>query len=207
MSQPLEQGLSCRDLSCIRDDRILFEQLDFDIEQGQALQIEGRNGSGKTSLLRILCGLALAETGTIYWQGQDTESQASDYRAAMTYVGHLAGIKGELSAEENLLIHYNLSLKPRDIDVLSALEQLGLRGFEDLPTRMLSAGQKRRVALARLLIADTPLWILDEPFTALDKDGVLFVEEMLQNHAKAGGIAVLTSHNPFQSPHVQRLQL
>lgn len=207
MSSILRSGLSAHGLQCVRDDRILFDQLDFHIDAGQVMQIEGHNGSGKTSLLRILCGLTLPTEGEVCWQGESIERSRETYQAALNYVGHHHGVKGELTPEENLRVAKALCANPTDISLFDALEQVGLYGFEDVPARTLSAGQQRRVGLARLLISKAPLWILDEPFTALDKKGIACIESLIENHATQGGIVVLTSHHPVKNPRLERLQL
>ena len=199
--------LSVHNLSCVRDDRILFDKLNFNLEVGQVLQIEGRNGCGKTSLLRILCGLLLAEDGDVRWQGEKIEDVRGEYQSELNYIGHAHGVKAELTPIENLNIGRALSLYPTDISVDDALAQVGLRGFEDVLSATLSAGQRRRVALARLLTVKSRLWILDEPFTALDRVGIKNVEAMLDKHAKAGGIAVLTSHHTVICDHARIIQL
>jgi heme exporter protein A len=178
--------LEIKDLQCIRDDRILFHHLNFTLNSRQILQIEGPNGSGKTSLLRMLCGLALPNEGTIYWQNKDIQEVKSDYWANLAYIGHTSGLKADLS------------LFPTSLTLEDALTQVGLSGFEEIPTRLLSAGQQRRVALARLLINQAQLWILDEPFTALDKKAIQMTEELIITHAQQGGMIVLTSHHALQ---------
>ncbi len=199
--------LSTHDLSCIRDDRLLFEGFNVDLKTGGLLQIEGHNGSGKTSLLRILCGLALPETGEIRWNGENIEQVRSEYHAELNYVGHFHGVKGDLSPLENLRVAQAFSAQPLDVDLDEVLSKIGLRGFEDVPARTLSAGQRRRVGLARLLLNKTSVWILDEPFTSLDKAGIELVEQLLHTHAEQGGIAVLTSHHPIRSEQLQRVRL
>jgi len=202
-----QKGLAVEHLQCIRDDRILFEDLNFSLSEGQLLQIEGHNGSGKTSLLRILCGLTLATEGTVYWNNQDIEEIQSSYWATLAYIGHTHGIKAELTALENLAMARALAITPTSVELADALDQVGLYGFEDVPTRTLSAGQQRRVALARLLVSEAQLWILDEPFTALDKTAIKMVEELLDAHAKQGGMAVLTSHHTVNCTHTTILRL
>jgi len=187
--------LIAENLQCIRDDRILFENLNFSISDGQILQVEGTNGSGKTSLLRILCGLTLPTEGTVYWKNQDIQSTKSDYWAELTYIGHLPAVKADLTPLENLVMARALSAESTTLSLENALKTIGLYGFEDVLSRTLSAGQQRRVALARLLINKTKLWILDEPFTALDKVAVAMIENLIDEHAAQGGIAILTSHH------------
>ncbi len=194
-------------LTCVRDDRVLFKDLNFQLNAGELLQIEGHNGSGKTSLLRILCGLSLAEAGQVLWQNQDIEEDKSVYWRHLAYIGHAPGIKLELTPLENLQMAKTLAAYPANIALESALEQVGLYGFEDVPTRTLSAGQQRRVALARLLTNDIQLWILDEPFTALDKKAIQMVENLLDQHAQRGGMAVITSHHHVNCTHSRILKL
>ncbi|MGD2138091.1 MAG: cytochrome c biogenesis heme-transporting ATPase CcmA [Gammaproteobacteria bacterium] len=186
--------LEARELECIRDDRTLFSGLAFRLEAGQALLLEGRNGSGKTSLLRILCGIRLPDGGEITWGGTDISRLGADYHEHTAYVGHRDGIKLDLSPLENLAMARALG-KPGDITLEAALEQVDLYGFEDTLARNLSAGQQRRLALARLLVVDAPLWILDEPFTSLDIHGIGLIEELLEAHTAAGGMLAMTSHH------------
>ncbi len=194
---PAREGLEVRNLSCSREDRELFRDLDFSLKPGMALQIEGPNGSGKTSLLRILCGLRLADEGSIYWNGLDTLDHRSEYLAELAYIGHNHGVKGELTPLENLRVARALGGGQGGLSEDEALERVGLFGFEDVPSRTLSAGQRRRVALARLLVNPVPLWILDEPFTAIDIQGQNQIEAMITRHVLDGGMAVLTSHHPL----------
>lgn len=187
--------LAVLDLECFRGDRLLFSELNFGLKPGQLLQIEGANGSGKTSLLRILCGLSRPSTGAIHWRGRDILSQRAAYFSEMAYLGHALGIKPELSALENLRVALALAGVPFEpAGLYRALETSGLAGSEDIPTRALSAGQRQRIALARMLACPAPLWILDEPFTALDAAGIALVKGLLENHLERGGMVVLTSH-------------
>jgi heme exporter protein A len=200
-------SLTVEHLQCIRDDRVLFDDLNFSLSAGQLLQIEGRNGCGKTSLLRILCGLTLPTAGTVYWKDQDIQDRKESYWATLAYIGHANGVKAELTPLENLAMTQALAATPSSIRLENALEQVGLYGFEDVPTRTLSAGQQRRVALARLLVSQAPLWILDEPFTALDKAAIRMIEGWLDDHIKRGGMAVLTSHHTVHCEQATFLRL
>jgi heme exporter protein A len=199
--------LATENLQCIRDDRVLFEGLNFTLRAGQILQIEGRNGSGKTSLLRILCGLTLPTEGTVLWNTQDIQTIRTDYCTELSYIGHIPGIKHELTPLENLAIAQALGAVTTAVSRDAALSIVGLYGFEDVPTRNLSAGQQRRVALARLLIQQTQLWILDEPFTALDKTAISMVEALLDAHARRGGMVVVTSHHKINCEYAECLHL
>ena len=195
-------------LECIRDDRTLFSNLEFRVEPGSALVLEGRNGSGKTSLLRILCGIRLPDGGTVTWGDMDIDKLGPDYHMHMAYVGHRDGVKLDLTPLENLAMARALGM-PNDITLEDALDQVDLRGFEDVLTRNLSAGQQRRLALARLLVTDTTLWILDEPFTSLDVHGIQVIEDLLDAHTSAGGMIAVTSHHAvnLKNTTVQRINL
>jgi len=182
-------------LSCERDWRLLFENLDIRLDAGQMLQVCGPNGSGKTSLLRVLAGLRPATSGTVHLRGQPLASRSGDLADDLLWIGHAAGIKGLLSAEENLAWLCALHRPAGREQIWQALAAVGLRGFEDVPCHTLSAGQQRRVALARLYLHSPPLWILDEPFTALDKQAVSQLEEHLAAHCRNGGLVVLTTHH------------
>ena len=188
-------SLVAHGLECIRDDRRLFSDLEFTLQPGQALLLEGRNGSGKTSLLRILCGIRLPESGTVEWCGSDIHRQGPDYYEHTAYVGHRDGIKLELTPLENLAMAQALGKASQHNSLQDALEQVDLYGFEDVPARNLSAGQQRRLALARLLVTESQLWILDEPFTSLDTHGIEIVEKLLQKHLAQGGMVAMTSHH------------
>ncbi|MFI8743949.1 cytochrome c biogenesis heme-transporting ATPase CcmA [Pseudomonas sp. NPDC077186] len=186
-------------LSCERDWRMLFEHLHFHLQAGDMLQISGPNGSGKTSLLRLLAGLMQPTAGSIRLQGKPLVEQRGELARNLLWIGHAAGIKGLLTAEENLAWLCALHTPVGREAIWQALEAVGLRGFEDVPSHTLSAGQQRRVALARLYLADAPpLWVLDEPFTALDKQGVAQLERHLAAHCERGGVVVLTTHHSLQ---------
>ncbi len=187
--------LTATDLACVRGDRRLFSGLGFTLEPGAWIYLTGENGSGKTSLLRILVGLSPAEAGEIRWQGSAIGRLGDEYRKAVTYLGHHNALKEELTARENLCTGAamaGINLDAGRADAL--LGSVGLAGREELPARFLSQGQKRRVALARLLWSESPLWILDEPFVALDVAAVAWLAATLAGHLAAGGMAILTSH-------------
>lgn len=192
MSSPFLEAVA---LSCERDWRLLFERLDLRIAKGEMLQIAGPNGSGKTSLLRLLSGLMQPNGGTVLLNGRDLESQRGELARNLLWIGHAAGIKGLLTAEENLTWLCALHQPATRDAIWQALDAVGLRGFEDVPCHTLSAGQQRRVGLARLYLSPPPLWILDEPFTALDKHGVAQLERHLAGHCEQGGLVVLTTHH------------
>lgn len=191
---PIEM-LTARNLECIRGEHRLFSNLSFSVNPGELMFVGGPNGSGKTSLLRLLCGLSLPDDGEIYWNGTDIRELGEDYRDVMTYLGHLGGIKDDLTAIENLRISCALAGCEIDEDqAADALGQIGLAGREMLPARVLSQGQRRRVALARLLVARTKLWILDEPLTALDVAAVELIKGILEHNLAEGGMVIMTTH-------------
>jgi heme exporter protein A len=184
-----------KSLECIRDDRVLFDDLGFTINPGEALVLEGRNGSGKTSLLRIISGIRLPESGQVLWEGEDIFRLGPEFREHIAYLGHKDGSKHDLTPLENLRIAQGLGKARDGIDLNEALDQVGLFGFEDVPTRNLSAGQQRRLAIARLLVTDARLWILDEPFTSLDRKGIEQMERLFEGHLARGGMAAMTTHH------------
>lgn len=187
--------LTATNLACIRGDRHLFANLGFTLEPGGRLHVTGENGSGKTSLLRILCGLSPSETGEIRWKGEPIKRLGDEYRQAVLYLGHHNAIKEELTALENLRTMAALAGQAIQNDEgTELLGRVGLAGREELPVRFLSQGQKRRVALSRLLWSTAPLWVLDEPFVALDTAAVAWLAEIVGTHMNRGGMAVLTSH-------------
>ncbi|EKF9165648.1 cytochrome c biogenesis heme-transporting ATPase CcmA [Vibrio cholerae] len=202
--------LEVKNLTAIRDERILFESLSFEIHAGELVQIEGRNGTGKTTLLRIIAGLGECECGEILWQRSKIQSDRESYHQDLLFLGHQTGIKRELTALENL--RFYLAVHQQTVDepaIFQALTKVGLAGREDVPVAQLSAGQQRRVALARLWLSKKPLWILDEPLTAIDKQGVSVLEALFLSHAQQGGIVILTTHQDMfaDNPKLRKIRL
>lgn len=190
--------LEVRNLACSRGDHRLFSGLGFALYPGQILQIQGENGSGKTSLLRTLCGFIQPDEGKIAWCGEDVRDLGEDYYAQMLYLGHLNAIKDELNALENLRISAGLSgTELNEAEAVSALRRMGLKGRERLPTKVLSQGQRRRVALARLLVGRARLWVLDEPLTALDVGAVALIGDLIGEHLARQGMVIFTTHQPL----------
>lgn len=200
--------LEISNLACSRGDHRLFSGLSFKLERGQIMQVQGANGSGKTSLLRTLCGFMMPDDGDIIWGGQSTRDLAEDYCADMLYLGHLNAIKDELSALENLQISAGISgVELNEKEAIAALRRMGLRGRERLSTKVLSQGQRRRVALARLLVNDAKLWILDEPLAALDVGAVVLIQELIAEHLAQDGMVIFTTHQPLQVEGVEMRSL
>ncbi|MEA1889425.1 MAG: cytochrome c biogenesis heme-transporting ATPase CcmA [Pseudomonadota bacterium] len=202
--------LEVTNLECIRGDRSLFAGLEFCLQSGELLHLQGHNGSGKTTLLRTLCGLIAPTQGSVRWKGKSIRRQRDEFAADMLFLGHLNGIKADLTALENLRILCQLDgLDISDKRLWQVLEQMGLYGQEELPVRVLSQGQKRRVTLARLLLSEAPLWLLDEPFTALDKAAVDFLQTVIAGHINGGGMVMLTTHQDVAliTGEVRNLQL
>ena len=193
--------LKISDLCCIRGEKPLFSRLAFCLGKGELLFLQGRNGSGKTSLLRLLCGLLSPASGNICWRDENIHRLGENYRREVCFLGHHNAIKEELTPLENLLLAASLADAPPNREsALDALARLGLAGREDLPCRYLSQGQKRRVALARLVNDRRALWLLDEPFVALDTLAVNLIAELIGDHVNAGGLAVLTTHQAVDIP-------
>jgi heme exporter protein A len=189
--------LRVSNLSCSRGNKPLFADVSFELKAGQALHLEGDNGVGKTSLLRIVCGLSPADAGEVYWHHKTIQQNAAAFRSSLFYLGHGLSLKEELTALENLMSDAAVSGRTlSEAQALVALARMGLRGREHLPLRVMSQGQKRRTALARLLASQAPLWVLDEPFVALDKKAVDGLRGLLAEHVAHGGMVLFTSHQP-----------
>lgn len=208
MAGPL---LAAADLTCVRGDRTLFSGLSFQLAAGEALYVTGANGAGKTSLLRLLCGLGQPADGEVRWQGESIGKLREEFFRHVLFLGHAAALKDELTAAENLVVGATLSGHAADLnDAIAALAAIGLRGREDLPARALSQGQRRRVNLARLLLPMPPrLWVLDEPFNALDVRAVQHLAEIIDGHLQRGGMVVYTTHQEvaFRSAAVKTITI
>jgi heme exporter protein A len=187
--------LTVSQITCVRGHRPLFAPADFTLAPGQALHLLGDNGVGKTSLLRIVCGLSPAHSGQVLWGGQPIAEVASAFHRALFYLGHGLSLKEELTATENLVADAAVAGRVLPaMQALDALARMGLKGREYLPLRVMSQGQKRRVALARLLVSQAQLWVLDEPFVALDTRAVDHLRGILGTHVAEGGMVLFTSH-------------
>jgi heme exporter protein A len=197
-------------LGCVRGDRRLFSGLDLSVSPGTFVQLTGANGSGKTSLLRILCGLLAPAEGEVKWQGANIRALGEEYFASVTYLGHRHGVKDELSGIENLRISNALNgVEIAAERARTVLKEMGLGGRESLPARLLSEGQRRRVGLARLLVCNTKLWLLDEVMTSLDKGAIALVRSLIENHLSGGGIAIVATHQELElsAGRTKRLEL
>ncbi len=197
--------MTVNDLRFERDDIAVINDACLTLDDGEILQIEGPNGSGKTTLLRILTTALQPNGGEILYQGQILSECRFDYLSNILFLGHQSALKLTLTAEENL--SWITSELPGSVSVLNALERVGLRGYSDIPCHSLSAGQQRRVALARLLLSNAKIWFLDEPFAALDGQGVQFVEQCMERHVNGGGAVMLTTHQPIGMESVRRYSL
>jgi heme exporter protein A len=209
MTDPaLAPALTIHDLACERSERLLFKGLSFGLSASQLLLVQGGNGQGKTSLLRLLTGLGRPDAGEVRWRGESIARCRDRYHREMAYLGHANGIKDDLTPVENLRFHVALHGRPfEQAQALDTLKRLGLSRCLDLPCRALSFGQRRRVALSALLLAGASLWILDEPLTGLDVTAVALVEGLIRDHLNAGGMVVATTHQVMNlaGVDVQRL--
>ncbi len=211
MNQPVSSGiaeLQAENLNYEINDKLILKELSLVVKSGEVLFIEGGNGSGKTTLLRVLCGLIQADEGDIRWNGESIRSAAIDYYQQLIYIGHETGVKPELTAIENLRFFSSISGVSTDSDLQAAIDWVGLSGYENSPGRHLSYGQKRRIAIARLVTERSLLWILDEPFAGLDKLMVEKLQTRFLEHTSEGGILLLTSHqsialDKMKSVHVE----
>lgn len=199
--------LKVNDLACIRNQQLLFHQLQFQVQPGEALHIQGDNGSGKSSLLLMLLGLLTPQQGTIHWQNKPIRSQGNDYYQHLIYIGHKIGIKNHLTIRENLHELMSPSVSNAHVAMTEVLQLLGLTAHSQRLCAELSAGQRQRVALARLFLLNKPLWILDEPLTAVDQATTCLIEQRLVTHVSTGGMVVFTHHRPLALAKVTVKQL
>lgn len=203
--------LELRAVRCVRGERLLFSKLNFQCPRGTLVRIAGPNGTGKTSLLRLLVGLMQPQDGQILWKGESIKKLKEEFWKDLVYIGHLNGVKDELSARENLLINCEIGEHPVTKEQADkALAMVGLEGFEHHITRHLSQGQRRRVALARLYLSrHADFWVLDEPFTALDVKAVENLANLIAEHVNEGGVVALTTHQevPIAAENLQRIEL
>jgi len=197
--------LAARGLSFSRDDRPVFESLDFDVDAGEALLVQGGNGAGKTTLLRVLAGLLEADGGTVAVAG--TPVARAMRAGTMAYLGHLPGLKADLDAVENLEFLARLQGCRESQDVSRALALVGLAAHAHLPVRQMSAGQKKRLSLARLWMSPARLWLLDEPYANLDLQGIELVNRMVRAQLDDGGAALVTTHGAYAAPPVRTREL
>lgn len=191
-------ALEAEGIACRRGERLLFAEIRFALSGGEALLLRGPNGSGKSSLLRLVAGLLPPDAGRLLWQGRDVAEQPAAYRSTLAFLGHQDALKPQLSLRDNLAFWADLA--GSDVALDSLLGRVGLARQADLPAQYLSAGQRRRFGLARLLLRPAPLWLLDEPTTALDAEGVGLVLGLIRRHLAEGGLALIASHEALDFP-------
>jgi heme exporter protein A len=207
MNTPVD-GLRVEKVHVWRGDRHVLKGVSLALASGQLLHVSGPNGTGKTTLLRVICGLLRPEQGSVSWRGQPISSVRGEYQAALAYASHEPALKGDLTALENLRFAVGLKRRVSPGELRTSLEQTGVDACADLPARVLSAGQRRRVAMARVLAMNAPLWLLDEPFTNLDAAGTRLLISLLQSHSEAGGSALVVAHQELAMAHdTRRLEL
>ena len=200
--------LEARAITCVRGERELFSRLDVQVSLGECLHVRGENGVGKTSLLRLLTGLASPESGDVLWNGTPIKKDSSEYHSKLLFLGHRDALKEDLTALENLRMYAAIDgIKLADVEAFSTLWRFGLKGREDLPVNCLSAGQKKRVLMARMLTRRAQVWILDEPFNALDAQAVQELQSLIAQHLEGNGLVVLTSHQPLEISNLRVLDL
>ena len=202
--------LEATHLECVRGNRTIFRDVSFAVRAGDCFRLTGPNGSGKTSLLRMLCGLMTPARGTIRWQGSEIQTLGEEYMSAITYLGHRSGIKDELSALENLRVSSGLSgVELSRADAVAALERMGLAGRMNLPARFLSEGERRRAAISRLLVSPSSLWLLDEVMTSLDRFATESIQLLVEDHLAGGGMAIIATHQELRlsKGNTQRIEL
>ena len=201
-------GLSVDKIHVWRGDRHVLQGVSTHIGRGELLHVSGPNGTGKTTLLRVVSGLLRPEQGSVSWLGQSIATHRTEYQAALAYAAHEPALKGDLTALENLRFSVGLKRRPKPDELRGALQQTGVAACADLPARVLSAGQRRRVSLARVIAMQASVWLLDEPYANLDAAGSELVSELLQAHVTAGGLALVVAHRELAlACKVRRLEL
>ena len=193
--------LEARAISCVKGDRLLFDDLNLHLRPGEACQVLGGNGTGKTTLLRILCGLSLPDSGDVLWNGLPIGQDLGRFQCDLAYIGHTNGIKMDLTAKENLAFSLAMQSASASPSIDDAIAKAGLSGSGNLLCRLLSAGQRRRLAIARLYLTSASLWVLDEPLGAIDADGIQDIENALEEHLSRNGMVILTTHQPLHLSH------
>lgn len=207
VNSKLMTTLRAQQISYSRSEIILFNNLSFALQAGELLQIAGPNGCGKTTLLRILCGLIAPSEGEIFWCNKSINQDRNAYLTTLIYLGHRVALKAGLTIYENLALVAAMANTQQMLSITDVLQQVGLIDQKNNFAHTLSAGQQRRVMLAKLLLIKTKLWILDEPFTALDQNGAALTELLLTTHVAQGGLAIITSHQPFELKNIKQQQL
>ena len=190
--------IEIKHLESIRQDNILFSDINFQLNEGELLQIDGVNGSGKSTMLRICAGLTQATEGQVFWNDQNINDCRYQYQQTMTYIGHTNGVKEALTAKENIKVIHALSGRDDKIDYNLVLGQIGLPDVDDILLSKMSAGQKRRIGLTRLIINSSKIWLLDEPFTSLDVNGKSIIEKLIVNHCQNGGMVIFATHQSME---------
>jgi len=203
----LTAKLSANDLTLFRGERCLFKGLSFALNTGELLLLEGRNGSGKTSLMRAIAGLLSLESGEILWDGEPVRVQRQAFHGALVWMAHRVGLKADLTLVENL--RFEAHLRPQSgADFDEVVKRLDISRLKRLPVRSLSAGQQRRVALARMMLAQAPLWLMDEPFTNLDREGRALVMKLTDEHLEKGGMCIMAAHQDVEiGSNVKKIEL
>src|SRR6266851_4801068 len=201
-------GLCVEKVHVWRGDRHVLRGVSLDVHPGELMHVSGPNGTGKTTLLRVVSGLLRPETGSVAWQGRSIAATAAEYQSALAYASHEPALKSDLTALENLRFTVGLKRRVTAAELRSSLERTGVANCADLPARVLSAGQRRRVAMARVLAFRADLWLLDEPFTNLDAAGTDLLRNLLQSHVEGGGLALVVAHHDLKLDcSVHRLEL